>query len=408
MLQEYETQSTLNPKLWDGDRLKKGLSYKFLRIAKAFYDFLEISDTAQVLDVLLIGSNANYNWTDVSDIDLHVVIDYQAVDKNLHLVKNLMMAKKSIWSTNYPLTYKGMDIELYAQDWNDRLHSSVGQYSLMRHKWLKKPNADVISIDDEVIDAKMAPLQYEIENLKEQDPKLEFKIKHVLGRLYKMRQTGLEAEGEYSIENLAFKKLRNKGLLARLKDMSKQITLSQLQIEQVVGRIKMDPIGDLAAHMTKRKTLDKNSWNNVLKYMNAVEDPRGQLDHQKQCTVIPSNQITMKNVPYKVLGIDDTGHSKVMHPEKDYGYPGGKVLEIPMTPEHNTILKKLKKLLTGMTTMTEQDFAGPFGKEHNYGDYGGPWGTGHHHKTDFKKGPGKHPMDSISKGYPITDKYEGQ
>jgi len=405
MLHEYETQSTLNPKLWDGDQLKEGLSNKFLRIANAFYDFLEVPDTAQVLDVLLIGSNANYNWTDKSDIDLHVVIDYQSVGDNLHLVKNLMMAKKSIWSTNYPLTYKGMDIELYAQDWNDRLHSSVGQYSLMKSKWLKKPNADVISIDDEVIDAKMAPLQYEIENLKEQDPKLEFKIKHVLQRLYKMRQTGLEAEGEYSIENLAFKKLRNKGLLARLKEMSKRITLSQLQIEQVVGRVKMDPIGDLAAHMTKRKILDNPSWDYVLKHMNAVEDPQGQWKYPKRCTVIPSNQITMKNVPYKVLGIDDTGHSKVMHPEKDYGYPGGKVLEIPMTPEHNTILKRLKKLLTDMNTMTEQDFAGPFGKEHNYADYGGPWGTGHHHKTKFKKGPGKHPMDSISKGYPVTDKY---
>jgi len=405
MLHEYETQSTLNPKLWDGDQLKEGLSNKFLRIANVFYDFLEVPDTAQVLDVLLIGSNANYNWTDKSDIDLHVVIDYQSVGDNLHLVKNLMMAKKSIWSTNYPLTYKGMDIELYAQDWNDRLHSSVGQYSLMKSIWLKKPNADVISIDDEVIDAKMAPLQYEIENLKEQDPKLEFKIKHVLQRLYKMRQTGLEAEGEYSIENLAFKKLRNKGLLARLKEMSKRITLSQLQIEQVVGRIKMDPIGDLAAHMTKRKILDNPSWDYVLKHINAVEDPQGQWKYPKQCTVIPSNQITMKNVPYKVLGIDDTGHSKVMHPEKDYGYPGGKVLEIPMTPEHNTILKRLKKLLTDMNTMTEQDFAGPFGKEHNYADYGGPWGTGHHHKTKFKKGPGKHPMDSISKGYPVTDKY---
>ena len=48
--------------------------------------------------------------------------------------------------------------------------------------------------------------------------------------------------------------------------------------------------------------------------------------------------------------------------------------------------------------MSEQDFAGPFGKEHDYANYGGPWGTGHHHKTDFKKGPGKYATDSISKG----------
>tara|TARA_R110000772_G_scaffold218247_1_gene328852 strand:- start:259 stop:1524 length:1266 start_codon:yes stop_codon:yes gene_type:complete len=404
MLQEYETQSTLNPKLWKGNSLKTGLSEKFLRIANEFYNFLDIHEDIEILDVLLIGSNANYNWTDSSDIDLHVVIDYQLVGDNLHLVKNYMMAKKSIWGHNYPLKYKGMDIELYAQDQNDKLHSSVGRYSLMNGKWLTKPNSSIISIDDEIIDSKSAPLEYEIKELSEKDPQLEYKIKHIIERLYKMRRTGLEAEGEYSIENLAFKKLRSRGLLDLLKQMGKRIALSKLQIhnplinEQVVGRVKMDPIGDLAAHMTKRKILDNPSWDYVLKHMNAVEDPKGQWKYPKRCTVIPSNQITMKNVPYKVLGIDDTGHSKVMHPEKDYGYPGGKVLEIPMTPEHSTILKKLKKLLTDMTTMTEQDFAGPFGKEHDYGDYGGPWGTGHHHKTDFKKGPGTDPTKSIGHG----------
>ncbi len=389
MLHEYKTQSTLNPKLWNGDCLKKGMTYKLLKIAKAFFEFLELPENVQVLDVILIGSNANYNWTDTSDIDLHVVINYQAVGESLFtprpvLVKNYMMAKKSIWNTNYPLKYKGMDIELFAQDWNDRLHSSVGQYSLMNSKWLKKPNADEVSVDDDVIEAKAAPLTYEIEKLDPADPNLESKIKNILRRLYKMRQTGLEAEGEYSVENLAFKRLRFNGLLARLKEMAKRITMTQLQLEQVVGRVKIDPIGDLAAHMTKRKILDNPSWDYVLKHMNAVEDPQGQWKYPKRCTVIPSNQITMKNVPYKVLGIDDTGHSKVMHPEKDYGYPGGKVLEIPMTPEHNTILKKLKKLLTDMATITEQDFAGPFGKEHDYSNYGGPWGTGHHHKTQFK------------------------
>ena len=111
MILEYKTHSTLNPKLWDGDRLKQGLTEKFIRTAKAFYDFLEVPENVRILDILLIGSNANYNWTKSSDIDLHVVIDYQAVDSNLHLVKNYMMAKKSIWNNNYPLKYKGMDVE---------------------------------------------------------------------------------------------------------------------------------------------------------------------------------------------------------------------------------------------------------------------------------------------------------
>ena len=137
--------------------------------------------------------------------------------------------------------------------------------------------------------------------------------------------------------------------------------------------------------------------------MNAVEDPQGQYKYPLRCTLIPSNQITMKNVPYKMLGIDDTGYTKVMHPEKDYGFPGGKVLEIPMTPEHSNVLKELRKRLLGMTTITEEEF----GKYKNYADYGGPF-VGNQEKSDWHKGPGKHPLDSISKGYPVTDKYEGQ
>jgi len=345
MLREYETQSTLNPKLWEGERLKKGIAHKLLRIATHFYEFLELPDNVKILDVLLIGSNANYNWTETSDIDLHVVINYQAVNDNLLLVKNYMMAKKSIWNNNYPLKYKGMDIELYAQDWNDRLHSSVGQYSLMKSKWIKKPNSETISVDDEVIEAKAAPLEYEIENLKASDPQLEYKIKNILKRLYKMRQTGLEAEGEYSVENLAFKRLRNHGLVSRLKEMGKDIIISKLQLEE--SQNKETPLHELAAHISKQKSLDDSAWKRVLKYTNAIQDPKGQWKHPKRCTLIPSNKITMRNVPYRVLGIDDTGYSKVMHPGQDYGYPGGQVLEIPMVPEQGDLLEKLKNMLKG-------------------------------------------------------------
>ena len=57
MITEYETQSTLNPKLWDGDQLRPKLRVGFMKIAKEFYNFLEIK--ADIIDVILIGSNAN-------------------------------------------------------------------------------------------------------------------------------------------------------------------------------------------------------------------------------------------------------------------------------------------------------------------------------------------------------------
>jgi len=116
MITEYESQHELNPSLWLGHELRPMVRIGLIKIAKAFYDFLEVD--VDILDVILIGSNANYNWTRWSDIDLHVVINYMNVGDNMHIVSNYMHAKKSVWNVNYPLQYQGMNIELYAQDSN--------------------------------------------------------------------------------------------------------------------------------------------------------------------------------------------------------------------------------------------------------------------------------------------------
>lgn len=350
MINEYETQSTLNPKLWDGTRLKTGLNKKFIRIAKAFYDFLEI-DTP-ILDIILIGSNANYNWTEHSDIDLHVVIDYQSVNKNLHLVKNYMMAKKSLWNANYPLTYQGMAIELYAQDWNDKLHSTVGQYSLAKGKWIKQPSADTVSVDDDIIDEKARPIEYQIDALKPTDPKLRIKIENILLHLRRMRQTGLEAEGEYSVENLAYKKLRNSGHLERLKELLRTSTMTSLAVENAAHTTKPESYVEmLANHVAKKRIMTETEWQTVMKKTNAVEDAMGQWKHPGRCTMIPSNNITMQRVAYPVLGIDDTGHSIIMRPEQQYVYPGKRVFEIPMNGQQQTLLMQMRNALTDWNSL---------------------------------------------------------
>jgi hypothetical protein len=350
MINEYETQSTLNPELWDDTRLKPKLDKKFIRIAKAFYDFLEIE--APILDIILIGSNANYNWTKHSDIDLHVVIDYQSVNKNLHLVKNYMMAKKSLWNANYPLTYQGMAIELYAQDWNDKLHSTVGQYSLAKGKWIKQPSADTVSIDDDIIDEKARPLEYQIDALKPTDPKLRVKIENILLHLRRMRQTGLEAEGEYSVENLAYKKLRNSGHLERLKELLRTSTMTSLAVENAAhANEPQSYVEILANHVAKKRIMTETEWQTVMQETDAVEDAMGQWKHPGRCTMIPSNNITMQRVAYPVLGIDDTGHSKIMHPEKQYTYPGSRVFEIPMNGQQRTLLMQLRNAITDWNSL---------------------------------------------------------
>jgi len=69
---------------------------------------------------------------------------------------------------------------------------------------------------------------------------------------------------------------------------------------------------------------------------------RNSPDKDRPYNVIPSGEITMKNVDFPVLGIDNKGNSKVMKPGKNYGYPGNTVLEIPMKKStiYNRIFKK--------------------------------------------------------------------
>ena len=237
MINEYETHGNLNPKLWIDDTLRNDLRKGFLKIAHHFYEFLEIHVPIQ--DIILIGSNANYNWTKYSDIDLHIIVNYLEIGDNLHLVQNYLHAKKSVWNSNYPLTFKGMNIELYAQDSNDNLHASVGIYSILNGKWIQKPNSKIISIDDDAITQKTKSYEYEIDALSEKDPKLEFKIKDLLLRLRNLRSSGLEAEGEYSLENLAYKHLRNTGHIERLKQLLQNSTMGQLSMNLPINELNI-------------------------------------------------------------------------------------------------------------------------------------------------------------------------
>ena len=65
-------------------------------------------------------------------------------------------------------------------------------------------------------------------------------------------------------------------------------------------------------------------------------------DKNKPYNVIPSGDITMKDVEFEVLGIDNFGNKKIMKPGKDYKFPGNIVLEIPIKRQslYNRLFKK--------------------------------------------------------------------
>ena len=65
----------LNEKIWDGDKLRPEVRKVLLSIADKWREFASIPKNA-VKEVQLTGGNANYNYTDLSDLDVHLVTDF--------------------------------------------------------------------------------------------------------------------------------------------------------------------------------------------------------------------------------------------------------------------------------------------------------------------------------------------
>lgn len=214
---------TLNPKIWEGDRLKLEVKQKLIQIARAFEDFVGIE--LDVDDYTITGSNANYTWTDYSDLDLHLIIPGTATDEQ----RELFNAKKALWSEQHDITIKGLPVECYVQG-ADEPHHSTGVYSIVNDKWLVEPKKVKPEINDSAIEAKKDAILSLIEHaILSKD--LE-KLRAVKDKVTQMRKAGLERAGEWSVENLVFKILRNLGIIDQITEKIRELEDSELSLEQ--------------------------------------------------------------------------------------------------------------------------------------------------------------------------------
>ena len=105
----------LNPKLWDGLELKPDVKEKLNEIAEAFKEYLDIPEDA-ILDIRITGSSASYNYTEYSDLDLHLIIDYEKVHEDCPLVEGYLWSYKSQFNANHDISIYDVPVELYAED----------------------------------------------------------------------------------------------------------------------------------------------------------------------------------------------------------------------------------------------------------------------------------------------------
>lgn len=80
-------------------------------------------------------------------------------------------------------------------------------------------------------------------------------------------------------------------------------------------------------------------------FVGVIFDPAGQWKFPGEVTKIPGGNITMQNVPYPVLGIDNYGYQQMMMPGGNYTFPGEYVTEFPMMKGGGPSVEKAKAML---------------------------------------------------------------
>jgi len=212
----------LNGELWKNSQLRPEVRKTLLRVAEDFFDDLDIP-WAELEDIRLTGSSANYNWSKYSDIDVHLIVDYSLVDKNEDFAEAYFTARKNLWNNEHDISISGYDVEVYVED-PDAKHTSSGIYSIMMDEWIKKPKLNKSRIDKRAIKDKSNTIMRLIndlivDKLKEKDYTGAIRSAEKMSeKLKKMRKTGLDTRGEYSTENLTYKILRRNGYLQKLWD----------------------------------------------------------------------------------------------------------------------------------------------------------------------------------------------
>lgn len=239
VIKSFIPKNSLNPKVWDNPdnvekaKIKPEIKKGLLDIAKEFIEFLD--EDIFVEDIMLTGSLSNFNWSEFSDFDLHIIIDLEQFDDEGEVYLKLFSTKKTLFNDKHDLTIKGYDVEVYPQDEKEK-HDAQGQYSLMNDEWLAKPKKEKIPINKSKLTLKInhwvSVIEKTLSDADDSSLKVsKTKIKKLTDKLTKFRKRGLEKDGEFSNENLVFKYLRRTGLLDKLYNYTYKKTTKELSIE---------------------------------------------------------------------------------------------------------------------------------------------------------------------------------
>ncbi len=231
---------TLDPKLWDENlQLDPEVRVALLKVGRDFYTGTELK--SPLIDIFLIGSSANYNWTPDSDCDVHVIIDISDEGINPIYTRKFMDGLGSAWNKEHELEVKGHPVEVYLQDQTEpngspeTFRDGVAVYSLIKGKWIVPPKPENVKIDKEGVKSKYRQLKSQINQLIALEDYSG--LKALMKKIKTYRAAGLKANGEFSTENLVFKALRHTEMLQKMKDGLQTSYDKMVNVDEVIGDV---------------------------------------------------------------------------------------------------------------------------------------------------------------------------
>tara|TARA_Y100001938_G_C8056638_1_gene414750 strand:+ start:691 stop:1611 length:921 start_codon:yes stop_codon:yes gene_type:complete len=212
----------LEPHFWSNNKLQDKISRRLVKIANDFIEGLEIS--VEIEDIRFTGSLANYNWSKYSDVDLHIVVDFDKIDDDTELVKSYFDSVRMRWNDTHDIKVHGYEVEIYIENVGD-VHKSSGIYSITDDEWVMEPDPTSVDVDfhqarkiSDNIETQVNLLQHVMANGKYKS--VLRGVERLKNKIRRMRKAGLDSPAqEYSSENIAFKILRREEVLQKLSDL---------------------------------------------------------------------------------------------------------------------------------------------------------------------------------------------
>jgi len=210
--------------------MKPEVRDSLLQIVKDYVEFTKVD--IDIDDVTLTGSLANFNWSEFSDVDVHILVDFDGL--NL-LFKKYLDSKRMIWNSLRDITVKDFDVEVYVQS-TEEPHFASGVYSILYDEWVVEPvKEEEVVIDSTKVLEKSKQWMGMIDSIendknRKEPEELLVRIDKLKNKLKKYRSCGLKGNGEYSYENLTFKFLRRNNYLKKINDIKNELIDKSLTV----------------------------------------------------------------------------------------------------------------------------------------------------------------------------------